>query len=285
MELLQLRKFCHAAHSGSFVRTAEHFCVPASDISQTVRRLEEELGVQLFDRRPNAVTLNSRGAAFAKQVQQSLLLLDGAVTSVTDDGERGEIHLCVNCNRRIVMAAVEQFHRRWPNVRLRTRTLCDPEEESFDLIISAEEAGMEKYHGQKLLSEQLAIAVSVAGPYAGWGGDLRQLATTPFITLGEGSSMYRLTHQLCCEAGFTPQIAIQSDDPYYVRKCVELGLGVALVPLFSWQGQFGVEVELHPLPGRQRDTWVYTAPGRYLPLCARRFRDLLMEHCAAAQEK
>ena len=68
----------------------------------------------------------------------------------------------------------------------------------------------------------------------------------------------------------------------YVRRCVELGLGAALVPLFSWKGQFGDDVVLHPLPGHYRDTYLYTAPGRYLPLCARRFRDLLVESCAEA---
>ena len=279
MELLQLRKFCHAAHSGSFARTAEHFNVPPSDISQTVRRLEEELGVRLFDRRANAVTINNRGEEFARQVQQALTALDGAVAATRDDGERGEIHICVNCNRRIVMDAVEQFRRCWPAVSLHTRTFCDPTEEGFDLIVSAEEESLGHYQRQKLLSEQLAIAVSADGPYADWDGALSSLAETPFITMGENTSIYRLTHQLCGEAGFTPRIAVQSDDPYYVRKSVELGLGVALVPLFSWQGQFGDQVSLYPLPGQFRDTWLYTAPGRYLPLCARRFREMLLAEC------
>ena len=250
MELLQLRKFCHASRSGSFARTAEHFGVPPSDISQTVRRLEEELGVRLFDRKANAVTLN----------------------------RRGEVHICVNCNRRIVMDAVEQFRRRWSAVSIHTRTFCDPTAEQFDLIVSADDDTLTGYHRQKLLSEQLAIAVSRSSPYDRWDGALSSLADAPFITMGEGTSLCRLTRDLCREAGFTPHIAVQSDDPYYVRKCVELGLGVALVPLFSWQGQFGDGVALHPLP-QQRDTWLYTAPDRYLPLCARRFCDLLMEVC------
>ena len=279
MELLQLRKFCHAARSGSFARTAEHFGVPPSDISQTVRRLEEELGVRLFDRRANAVTLNSRGEAFARQVQQSLSALDGAVSAARDDGESGEVHICVNANRRIVMDAVEQFRHRWSGVSIHTRTFCDPTGERFDLIVSAEDEALAGYDRQKLLSERLAVAVSAHGPYAGWDGALSSLAHAPFITMGKGTSMYRLTHDLCRWAGFTPRIAVQSDDPYYVRKCVELGLGVAVVPLFSWQGQFGAGVVLHPLP-QQRDTWLYTAPGRYLPLCARRFRDLLVEKCS-----
>ena len=282
MELLQLRKFCHAARSGSFAATAKAFGVPPSDISQTVRRLEDELGVRLFDRQPNAVVLNSRGEAFARQTEQALRLLDGAVTAAADDGSSGEIHICVNSNRRIVMDTVEQFQRRYPAVSVRTRVFCDPTAQEFDLIVSAEDAVLTHYDRQKLLSEQLAIAVSAEGPYRSWNGVLSALREAPFITMGEGTSLCRLTRDLCREAGFTPRIAVQSDDPYYVRKCVELGLGAAVVPLFSWQGQFGDGVVLHPLP-QQRDTWLYTAPDRYLPLCARRFCDLLMEVCRTGE--
>ena len=280
MELLQLRKFCHAARSGSFAATAKAFGVPPSDISQTVRRLEEELGVRLFDRRPSAVVLNARGEAFARRTEQALQLLDGAVTAAADDESRGEVHICVNTNRRIVMDTVEKFQRRYPAVSVRTRVFCDPTDQEFDLIVSAEDAALTHYHRQKLLSEQLAIAVSRHSPWGGWDGQhLAALAAAPFITMGEGSSLCQLTHRLCREAGFVPHIAVQSDDPYYVRKCVELGLGVATVPLFSWKGQFGAGVALHPLPEQYRDTWLYTAPGRYLPLCARRFREMLVAEC------
>lgn len=286
MELLQLRKFCHAARSGSFAATAKAFGVPPSDISQTVRRLEDELGVRLFDRQPNAVVLNSRGEAFARQTEQALRLLDGAVTAAADDGSSGEIYICVNTNRRIVMDTVEQFQRRYPAVSVRTRVFCDPTAQEFDLIVSAEDAVLTHYDRQKLLSEQLAIAVSRHSLWGAWDGqNFAALAAAPFITMGEGSSLYQLTLRLCREAGFEPHIAVQSDDPYYVRKCVELGLGVALVPLFSWQGQFGPSVVLHPLADRCRDTYLYTAPGRYLPLCAQRFRELLVAACAETLEK
>lgn len=286
MELLQLRKFCHAARSGSFAATAKAFGVPPSDISQTVRRLEDELGVRLFDRQPNAVVLNSRGEAFARQTEQALRLLDGAVTAAADDGSSGEIYICVNTNRRIVMDTMEQFQRRYPAVSIRTRVFCDPLAQDFDLIVSAENEPLAHYHRQKLLSEQLVIAVNRHSPWSTWdGADLARLSAAPFITTGEGTSLYQLTLRLCREAGFEPHIAVQSDDPYYVRKCVELGLGVALVPLFSWKGKFGKEVVLHPLADRCRDTYLYTAPWRYLPLCARRFRELLVAACAETLEK
>ena len=42
MELLQLKYFCHAAQSCNFSKTAEKFGVPASGISQSIKRLEKE---------------------------------------------------------------------------------------------------------------------------------------------------------------------------------------------------------------------------------------------------
>ena len=278
MELLQLRKFCHAARSGSFAATAKAFGVPPSDISQTVRRLEDELGVRLFDRQPNAVVLNSRGEAFARQTEQALRLLDGAVTAAADDGSSGEIYICVNTNRRIVMDTVEAFSRLYPEVDITARVSADPTADTFDLIVSAQDERLASFRREKLLSEQLAVAVSRRSPWAD-AARLADLAEAPFITMNEGSSLYRLTHRLCREAGFAPRVAVQSDDPYYVRKCVELGLGAAVVPLFSWQGQFAGGIALHPLDCR-RDTYLYTAPDRYLPRCARSFARMLAQRCA-----
>lgn len=278
MELLQLRKFCHAARSGNFSATAKAFGVPPSDISQTIRRLEQELGADLFTRRANRVVLNERGAAFARQAAEALALLDGAVAAAADDGSGGQLRVCINTNRRIVMAAVEQFRREYPAVTVTTRTFTDPTAQEFDLVVSARETRLQGWQERKLLSEQLAVAVSADSPWRGCSA-LSDLSAAPFVTMGEDSSLCRLTHDLCREAGFTPRIAVQSDDPYYVRRCVELGLGVAVVPLFSWQGQFSRTIVLAPLAGAFRDTFLYTAPGRHPSLAAGRFLELLMTLC------
>ena len=50
MELLQLTYFCDAAATQNFSQTAKRFNVPPSNISQSIKRLEEELGVPLFTR-------------------------------------------------------------------------------------------------------------------------------------------------------------------------------------------------------------------------------------------
>ena len=68
MEILQLLYFCSAAETENFAQTAKVYGVPATSISQSVRRLEKELEVTLFDRVANGVKLNERGKVFyAKQ--------------------------------------------------------------------------------------------------------------------------------------------------------------------------------------------------------------------------
>ena len=50
MELLQLRYFFDSAKNEHFAKTAEKYWVPASSVSASIKRLEEELGCKLFDR-------------------------------------------------------------------------------------------------------------------------------------------------------------------------------------------------------------------------------------------
>ena len=60
-----------------------------------------------------------------------------------------------------------------------------------------------------------------------------ELKNLPFITMGKGSSIYKHALRICGHLGFSPNIVLQSEDPFYIRKCVELGLGIAIVPEFS----------------------------------------------------
>ena len=118
MDLLQLRYFCHAAESENFSETARRFSVPPSDISQMMRRLESELNTKLFDRNSNKLTLNQVGKAFYEKINESIRLIDEAVLSVTDSDEKtgGEISLDIRTNRRIVMKAISEFRKKYPEV-------------------------------------------------------------------------------------------------------------------------------------------------------------------------
>ena len=64
MEMLQLRYFYESAMEESFSKTARKYMVPVSSVSASVKRLEQELGVELFTRTGNRILLTEKGKQF-----------------------------------------------------------------------------------------------------------------------------------------------------------------------------------------------------------------------------
>ncbi|MGI6269768.1 MAG: LysR family transcriptional regulator [Candidatus Howiella sp.] len=286
MELLQLRYFVHAARTENFSRTAAFFMVPQSSVSQTIKKLEGELGAQLFARRGNRVFLNEKGRVFYDAVSASLAQIDAVCRDLREDSAEpeGELRLLVRTNRRIVTDCMVHFGQRYPKVNFSmmhaagSAVLSD-----FDLIVAEESEQYRGFESSPLITEDILLAVSAAHPLASKKRvRMQEMKNERFIVMPKGSSLYELTEAGCRAAGFVPDIAIESDDPFYLRKYVGMNLGIALVPAFSWKGQFGDRVVLQPVEGvhMQRVTKVYWKGGR-CPAAAERFRDFLLKACRA----
>ena len=280
MELLQLKYFCDAAKTQNFSKTAEKFDVPPSCISQSIKRLEKELSVKLFTRSANKILLNSKGAEFYEKVSIGLNYIYSAATSVKDDGKNGEINICVNSNRRLVMQAIKKFQSIYPNVNIITRHLADHASDNFDIIISRDNITSKAFNKTKLLSEPLCIAINKNNPLVNQPNfNLSLLADQPFISTNKQSKLYELTKVICNKYGFEPNIVLLSDDTYYVRKHVELNLAVTLAPVFSWYGQFDDSVLLFPSDNCLYDTYLYTNSEKYISVCTKNFIKFLIKEC------
>src|SRR5690606_12267427 len=74
----QLRHFCVLAETLSFRNAAERLNIVQPALSMSIRRLEEEFGVALFERTTRAVSLTSAGRAALADVRKALKHLDQA---------------------------------------------------------------------------------------------------------------------------------------------------------------------------------------------------------------
>ena len=92
MELLQLKYFCSAAETENFSLAAKEHNVPPSSISHSIKRLETEMGVTLFDRSANGVKLNERGKTLYMGAKSSLDLLSDTKKKVCDEEMEGSIN-------------------------------------------------------------------------------------------------------------------------------------------------------------------------------------------------
>jgi len=281
MELLQLRYFCDTAKSLNISKTARKYTVPPSNVSQSIKRLEKEIGYPLFIHQANKISLNDPGKIFYKKVSKALSLIDEAAEERIDDGTRGSISISVNSNRRIVMETIEEFKKQYPAVNIKTAYFGNLEEEEYTFIIDSGKQAIKGYRKEIICSEEIALAVNRENPLAKREKiEISELSGEAFISMNAKSSMYKLTKDICRKNGFEPKIALQSDDPAFIRKCVELGLGIALAPMLSWKGQFPDSVILRPL-GISRDINVYINEKSRFPLCASNFLSVLLEHIKA----
>ena len=286
MELLQLKYFCDAAVSENFSATARRYFVPPSCISQSIGRLERELGCSLFHHLGNRISLSDAGRRFYRSASAALTLLAEGSEAVRErEGEiGGALDIVCTCSRSTVTRAVETFTVQYPAVSLLLRHEL-PSTADFDILIS-DRCPFPYKRRELILDEPICLAVCAGHPLASQSRiSMEALAGERFISMPEGKSLHEITAAACAAAGFVPNIAIRLEDPFYIRKYVEMGLGVAFVPEISWAGLFSDGVVLRPLPGIRRKVFAYLPADRHEKPAGEIFLDVLSKIHSESENK
>lgn len=276
MELLQLTYFCHAAECENFSKTAEHFNVPTSNISRAIRSLESELGEKLFIRSANKVFLNEKGENFYRFISQSLKLIENGKAAVSgiNSAPRGKIKLLISSCRRIATEAVERCRKSYPEISFSIKHGFD--DGNYDFVIADAPREKKQFNKTKLLSEKMFLAVPADSPLSKNAKSDVSFENEPFITLGKGTRLHALTELYCNSLGFTPTVALETDDPQYVKKYLEMGLGVALFPEKSWAQMKSKKIKLLDVGFPERRIYVFYDKSKELSSAEKAFLDILI---------
>lgn len=278
MELLQLKYFCDAAETENFSKTANKYFVPTSNISQSIKRLEKELGCELFEHKANRISLNDEGKLFYDNASEALALLEIARMRISDRDERiyGDIRLICMNNRRIVTSAIEKFIQEHPQVNFIIHHSFDAEQD-FDVFVS-DICPCEYSKKMLIVDEEICIAMNKEHPLLRKKAfSVADLEKERFITMTSGTSHQKITINACADAGFVPNIAIQTDDPFYLRKYIEIGLGIAFVPSNSWRGLFTDKVVLKNVENIRRKTYAFLPKRKYIKRSVEVFLQFLQD--------
>ncbi len=258
MELLQLKYFCEAARCENFSKAAAKFGIPPAGVSQSIKRLESELGVKLFDRRANSLSLSAEGRAFYEKAAHALDLIDEGKNKAKEANGAGQIKILASSIRRIVMQAVEKFHCAYPDVEIIMSCSSDENITDYDVVISNTDLPAAFGSREELIIERMLIAMHKNHPLAAKETlSTEDIKEESFITMGKSSGLSRFCEKIYSYLGFSPNISIRCDDPYYVRKCVELSLGIAIVPEIAWRGLYSPDVVFRPFCEMHRKNFVY----------------------------
>ncbi len=122
MNLRQIKYFVAIADAGSFSKAAESLHIAQPSLSQHVRNLEEELGVELLNRHPRGATPTEAGLLFCKHVRSVLRDMDYAKEAVRTSTQEpmGEVSVGLSTAtcRELAVPLVRTVARQFPNVVL-----------------------------------------------------------------------------------------------------------------------------------------------------------------------
>ena len=282
MELLQLRYFQVVARLEHMTRAAEELAIAQPALSQTIARLEAELGVSLFERVGRGIRLNACGKAFARRVEQVFLELAQGQREIAalTEGREGQVDLALSVATHVLPDLLSAFRQKHPGIRFRlsqhevTTIAQELSRGTYDLCITSPPLQQAGVSSIALLTEDIRLAVPTWHPLAQYTQiRLQEVAAEAFICLRPEHSLRQLTDRLCQQAGFRPQIVFESDEPAVIRGLIKAGLGIAFVPAISWHGSIGEAVTEIPIaePLCQRTIGLSWLAERTLPRVVQHF--------------
>ena len=251
MELRHLRYFVAVAEAEHITRAAARLGIQQPPLSQQIRALERELGVQLFRRRPRGVEATDAGRALLAEARAILALVDRAVATVrqTAEGKRGRIAVGFTSSapfHPFVPRLIRAFRQAYPAVLLTleengTADLVEAlRAERIDAaFVRSPIAGVPELIVRPLLAEEMVVAVPSRHRLAAhtrWGAGaalpLRALAAETFILYRRpsGPGLYDAIIAACRRAGFSPRIGQEAPLIVSTLNLVAAGLGVSIVP-------------------------------------------------------
>ena len=288
VELRHLEQFLAVAEEESFTRAAARLHLVQSALSVSIRSLEREFGVRLFDRNTHRVELTDTGRALVPEARRTLAAADAARDAVAavQGGMRGTIRIGIMQSLSLIDLAglLTDFHRARPEVRLIPQTAQggssqlanDVADGRLDLAFAALPDGYPSAVAVRALaSEQMLLACPPGDPLGMRPViDLHELDGKRFVDFPPGWGTRVATDRLFLRNGLQRQIAVEIADIPNMTDLVAAGFGFAFVSPSMIMGN--EELVLRPVrPGPEFAVSMITANTQTLSAAARALVDLV----------
>lgn len=266
IQLHRLEGFYWVAKTGGYARAARAFPYPLTQpaVHQQVRKLEDDLGMKLFERVGKAdVRLTAVGRYLYEFAAPFFEALPGVVRALKAGAPGGELRIGADALvlHHLLPGWLRRLHRRLPEVRLDVRELPAPDPEL--VRAGAVDLAVAYFHDElppalntrRVASLTPYLALPAAHPQAqgkrARSIDLRALADDTFIAYHPGTIHHTLQMKAFARAGVAPRRLISASTAEAILGLVAAGIGYSLVPSLDQEAVGRRGVVARPFaPGR-----------------------------------
>jgi len=260
MDLAQLEVFLTVAHEGRFSRAAEKLHRTQSAVSQTIRKLEDEIGEPLFDRTSREGLLTDAGRLLQEYAERLLNLRKSAQQALGELREMQQGKLTIAANEftaLYLLAVLAQFRRLHPMVKIAVqRTLGknipnDVLRHNCELGVLTYDPAVPQLRTTVVYLDELVLVVPPQHPLAAESSiSIRQLGAESFVAHNVASP-YREKVIQSFQRHKTPlHMDIELPTLQAIKKFVAMGNGVAFLPEISVENELA-RGELLRIPVRE----------------------------------
>jgi DNA-binding transcriptional LysR family regulator len=260
LELKHLASFVAVAEQLSFVRAAQQIHLSQPALSGQIRKLEEELGVQLFQRNRRTVRLTEAGAVFLGEARATLtragVAVDRAQKAAKGEFGRLRVGFVSTAALEIVPRIAVAYRKRYPEVALELQNAQTATQVSR-LLARTLDVGLVRL---PLRHENLSLTVIHREPFVAIlpkGHALAKksalriadLRAENFVAYGRrwAPGFFDSVIQMCARDGFTPHVIQETGEMYTAIALVAAGAGIAVLPRSVVLAQ-SKDIAVKPLP-------------------------------------
>lgn len=284
----QLELLVAAADAESFSAAAQRLGISQPSLSESIRRIEREIGAQLFSRTTRSLKLTDDGRHAASIAREIVRDFKAALQRLASrgGGTQGRISVAalpsIAC--AVLPAAIQAFAREHPAVDIalsdvqHERAIALVAEGTVDVALTIKPAQSDALEFEEIASDVAHLVCRTDDPLARrkavrW----RELGGRPFIGITRISSVRRLTDAAFVHAEIAIAPRYEVEQIASAVALVDAGLGVTALPSLTFSMFKGRKLAVRPLiePTLRRNVGFVSVAGRTLPPQAGRFMQIV----------
>ncbi len=242
MEIRELKCFLQIAKDKSYTSAAKKLFISQPALSKTIKKLESELGVKLFEKNRNKIELTDCGSILLECVPPIVYEFDRIKDSVQEvvSLKKGEVSICTSpiFGSLFLCPVIADFYNKYQGIELK---IFEAGSRVIEKLVASNELDIgicmiennddQIFEKHVLYRSEMVVGLHKTHSLSGQKSiRFKQLSKERFNLYNKGFTLYDSIIQRCEEAGFYPKMNLNSSKVDFLLKMTSCGNGICLLP-------------------------------------------------------